>query len=146
MLYAIGGITLTALMWGLFCAILGAAWMENRIDKEAHEKKVERLREIGRHRASKPRATPGVPPRSGYRDSLLAPASAPPWPVPSPAQQGHANAASIDVVHLPPPAPAPDLRGAADTGWLTELSDTGAFRAITDRGDQMVAAIETGTL
>jgi len=110
--------------------------------------------ERGRHARSQPRAFPSpapaaVPPgptslvRSGYRDS---------WFTPGPAAlprggaigvflERHKDAVTardIDTVLLPP-APAPDLNGAADTGTL-DLSDTGELRRLEERMDAWIAS------
>jgi hypothetical protein len=160
---AYSAIALVLLCGGFTAGLLAERWHAERDEYDAqidaYQSRIESNRR-GRHARTEPRTAPA---RSGYRDSLLTPAAAPPWPVPGPVQlpkggaiayalncqQGYASAASIDVVHLPPPAPAPDLRGAADTGRLPslgKLTDTGAFEAISDWGDRMQAAIETGIL
>jgi hypothetical protein len=134
---------------------------------DAYESRIEANRH-GRHARTQPRAElPPVtpPPRQPDRSALVRSGYADTWrgmyggPAALPSggaiahmlnqQQRHASATIIDPVELPPPAPATDLHGAADTGLLpslASLSDTGAFQAITDWGDQMQVAIETGTL
>jgi hypothetical protein len=113
-----------------------------------------RIEHRAKHRASQPRETPPAAARpdrttltrSGYRDSWHGV-----WREPlgaTPTAPAHVAAEHIDSVLLAP-APAPDLHGAADTGRLPSLgplTDTGAFQAISDWGDQMQVAIETGTL
>ena len=105
----------------------------------------------GRHRVSQPRASsspapaakPGTSTREGQPIArgmvsgwMLPPRSG--WPV---------SAADIGQV-LMPPAPAPDKRGAADTGRLPRVrlspgASTGEIRSV---GDELVAAIERGDL
>jgi hypothetical protein len=130
----------------------GSAWQQWRDERREFDQQIDGYEQrlvanrAGRHRASQPRAElppvtpPPVPDRSGYRDTLRGHYAA--------LHAGHVAAEHIDSVLLAP-APAPDLNGAADTGTLPSLAgltDTGAFAAITEWGDRMSAAIETGTL
>jgi hypothetical protein len=147
---AIGGLVLIVAlvvfaMWCCYRAGLDTGYEQGRGDR--HEADLAESRR-GRHAKSQPRTSSPAPAavvpeprtslaRSGYRDSWF---TAGPVELPSGGAIGvflnRANpavtAADISTVLLPP-APAPDLNGADDTGTLLKVGDTGEMKAITDK-------------
>jgi hypothetical protein len=141
-------------------AEIGRQQQQERAEKTgpSHAKSQPRESSSPAPSAVKPKPSRTALVRSGYRDSWRA-------MYPKPGLSGH-HPAGIIMAHAPgarpavtaesiatvllPPAPAPALTGAADTGTMPKVklpdSDTVAMQAIYDHGDTMVRAIERGEL